>query len=245
MYQRDGVPPTSKWSVSHKAESYLTVTFTLALKQRNTLLLQQMLLENSDPASPKYGQHLTHKEVMELAAPTKKVQKKVINWLKDAATAYGTSNLIKITNHQDSIEVKATVAYVEQLFQTNIHVLINKKTNAAILKHIGPLSIPKKLLQYIELITGITELPPTDLPFLGKGVQKKTQENRKPFQDNQCNVPYNIKNLYSVDQTLVVTNPLANQSIYAEVSAGTEEGFGIGSVADWEQANNLPKVCVK
>jgi subtilase family serine protease len=241
IYQRSGAPKKSKWSLSHRAESHLPVTFTLALKQRNVQLLEQLLLEDADPLSPNYGQHLTHERVLEIVAPEKMVQRKVIRWIKEAAAAYGPQNLFELINHQDSIQVKATVEFVEKLFKTNMHVFINKKNHVAIIKHMGTLSIPQELVTHIELVTGITELPPTNIPFLNFGVQKKESATKKQAQDNLCNVPYNLRNLYGVPQTLTVTNPNATQSIYAEVSAGTQEGFGIGSVADFEHANNLPK----
>jgi subtilase family serine protease len=63
---------------------------------------------------------------------------------------------------------------------------------------------------------------------------------RRQDSDNACNVPYTMKAQYGVPQTLFVTNPSANASIYAEVSFDTPEGFGVGSVKDWEIANNLP-----
>jgi len=47
-----------------------------------------------------------------------------------------------------------------------------------------------------------------------------------------------LKKLYGIPLDLNVSNPDANQSIYA-MSQG-EEGFGVGSVAYWERANNLP-----
>jgi hypothetical protein len=86
------------------------------------------------------------------------------------------------------------------------------------------------------LITGITEFVPTRLPFLdGLSVEATNLGD----DDNQCNVPYTIKNLYNVPQTLYVTNANANQSIFAAYSGGPE-GFGFGSVAYSEKINGLP-----
>jgi len=103
-------------------------------------------------------------------------------------------------------------------------------------KHLGELSVPFQIAQHVDIITGITEFPPTDLPFLpSKG--KKSPPPASPTQDNSCNVPYNLKNLYGIPQNLTITNKNSNSSIYAEQSAGYPEGFGLPSLDYFEAAN--------
>jgi tripeptidyl-peptidase-1 len=205
--------------------------------------LEQILYKVSDPDSEDYGRHLTKSAITDLVAPPKTVQRKVISWVKKAAEEVGAENLIRLTNHKDSLEITATVELIEHLFETDMNAFINKKTKQAVIKHTGLLSIPEDISAHIEMVTGITELPPIDIPFLGSMVQKKENPvDKRQSGDNQCNVPYSIKTLYHIPTDLVVTNPNANQSIYAEISAGTPEGFGIGSVADFESANALPNV---
>jgi len=99
------------------------------------------------------------------------------------------------------------------------------------------LSVPTDLSGHIELITGITEFPPTEIPFLGSMVPRPGNGTYNP--GNLCNVPHTIKQLYGIPLDLNISNPNANQSIYAEDSSG-QEGFGIGSLAYWERANGLP-----
>ncbi len=91
------------------------------------------------------------------------------------------------------------------------------------------------MVQHIEVITGITEFPPTE-----NGPVIKGSVSQGP--DNQCNTPYNLKNLYGVPQNLFVTNRNATASIFAEGSVGNGEGFGAGAILFWESLLGLPAV---
>ena len=101
--------------------------------------------------------------------------------------------------------------------------------------------VPSDIAPLIDLVTGITELPPGNALQSSSELGNPNRFNRRQSDDNQCNVPYTIKKLYGVPENLMVTNPNANQSIYAQEQQGAD-GFGVGSVADFEKANALPPV---
>jgi len=234
LYERTGAPYNSKWSLLEPASPDEFVTFTIALKQSNLELLEQMLMDDSDPDSPKYGKHFTRKQITDIVSAPLPVQESVLQWINEVAVAYELENsIISIWNSGDSITVKATVEFIQKLFFTDMWLFYNEKNNVAIIKHLGTLSVPTDLVEHIDLITGITELPPIEIPFLGSLLPKQNYPT-----DNLCNVPFTFKSLYGIPQNINVTNQFANQSIYSEDSGGPE-GFGIGSVAAWQHANGL------
>jgi len=225
-----------------EADDLQRVSFTLALKQQNLDKLEAFFWDNSNPHSPNFAKHMTRQQVKELVAAPKAVQRQVLNWLYSTAAIVGNSHLVDIENRGDAIKVRATVRFVEKLFNTKMYLFYNERKEWVLAKHLGSLSVPMHLDEHIEMITGITELPPSRLPFLWDrdDVKEKSSQKRQGG-DNQCNVPYTIKNQYNVPQTLLMNNPNANASIYAEGSQGSPEGFGYGSVTDYEQANGLPR----
>lgn len=236
LYERSGAPGISKWSLLQPAHDSVPVTFTLALKQSNLDVLERLFWDNSNPDSPNYAKHLTREQVRRIIEPPQWVQDAVYDWMFETAREHNMEEgLINIFNGGDYLQVTATAALTERLFQTKLWTFAHQDKGTLVVKHLGTFSIPTDLVEHIEMVTGITEFAPTDLPFLGKGVQKKVQQD-----DNDCNVPYNIKKLYGIPLTLNVTNPNANQSIYAEASYDQPEGFGVGSLSYWEQANDLP-----
>jgi len=106
------------------------------------------------------------------------------------------------------------------------------------------MSVPMALSAHIEMISGINELPPGKLPFIWDHddyEDKMAARKKRQSDDNQCNVPYTIKNQYDVPQTLAITNKNSNVSIYCEDSIGNPEGFGFLDDLYWETANSLPR----
>jgi len=223
-----------------EADPEARLMFTLALHHRNLDILEQKLYEDADPTSPKYAQHLSREEIMALIAPTRDVQHQVISWIRFSATKVGASSLVDLKNFEDAIQVTCTVKLAKELFHATFHYWHNTLSGMRSIKHIGELSLPGEISKLVQLVTGITELPPHQGKLLQRYGKAKRQDG-----DNACNTPYSMKNLYNIPQDLQVTNPDANASIYAEVSFDTPEGFGVGSLSYWESANNLPANPIK
>lgn len=66
--------------------SYLQVKLTFALKQQNTDILEQLLLDVSDPDSPHYGEYRTVEDITNIVAPSEKTIETVRIWLLNSGT---------------------------------------------------------------------------------------------------------------------------------------------------------------
>eukprot|EP01118_Nematostelium_gracile_P005314 TRINITY_DN1673_c0_g1_i1.p1 TRINITY_DN1673_c0_g1~~TRINITY_DN1673_c0_g1_i1.p1 ORF type:complete len:431 (+),score=119.19 TRINITY_DN1673_c0_g1_i1:41-1294(+) len=232
IVKRDGVPDNSGWRVLRKALPEEKVTFTISLQQRNLAQLEERFWANSDPHSPVYARHMTHQEITDLTAPSQEVQLMVIAWIKRVASSLPQSNLMKMENQQDAIVITSTVLLAEKLFETELHLFGNERNKMAAIKHMGELSVPSTIASHITLVTGITELPPISIQ-----TEKKA---KRQTGNNLCNNPYTIKNLYNVPQDLYITKN-ASASIYAQATAGQVEGFGLGSIEDYQKSLDLPQ----
>lgn len=95
-HEGDGFSPAENgmvggcWQRGERVQAEELVHFRVAVKQSETGLkkLEEALLENSDPSSPQYGQHLSLDSVQELVAPPLHALQTVRQWL-DGAGATG------------------------------------------------------------------------------------------------------------------------------------------------------------
>jgi tripeptidyl-peptidase-1 len=233
LYKRSNVPINGQWNIIGNSASDELVSFTLALKQYNIDKLESAFYENSDPHSTYFTKHWNKNKILDLIAPPKEVTKKIFDWIDLVTKKVGSNQIISIVNNRDAITIRSTVLFAEMLFRTQMYKFENRITKKVVIKHLGDLSVPVSISQHIDLVTGITELNPTNH-------QIKRLGNQRAEEDNQCNTPYTIKELYGVPQNLTVTNKESNQSIYAEDSNHIDEGFGFNSIAYWEKSNGIP-----
>lgn len=103
------------WSKTGKLDSRSTVPFKIGLAQSNLDKFDDLLMEVSDPKSPKYGQHWNAKQVAETFAPSPESDEAVRQWLKDAGI---TEDRLETSQSLGWLKFMATVEEAERLLQT-------------------------------------------------------------------------------------------------------------------------------
>lgn len=73
------------------ATAQVQVMFTVAVKQSNIALLEQMLLSVSDPLSSQYGKHLSLDQVNALVHPKASSIQAVLTWMSSYGISAGGS----------------------------------------------------------------------------------------------------------------------------------------------------------
>jgi len=234
FYYRESAPATLDWEPVSRAPKGAVVTLHVALKQRNLEKMLALLEADSDPDSPVFGRHKTREEILALVAPPRSVQLKVENWIHRIASRHPRGH-VKVQNLGDAIKVSGSVAFVEELFETELHVFENTNGEQMI-KHLGALNLPVEIFHFVEMVTGITEFPPASV--------LRKPESKAPLQNanNQCNVPFTIKKLYSIPDDLFV-NAKTNVTIFSSSVGGAPgaEGFGEPDLLQYQTANGLSK----
>ena len=109
------------------------LNFTLLLKQKNTHILEQELIDRSDPYSKNYAKWLTNTEINTIIQPDDYTP--VIKSLQ--------VNNISYTAHIDNIKCEGTVKNIQNFFQTTIH------GNTA--------SLPPALSPHIDMVLGSSD----------------------------------------------------------------------------------------
>ncbi|KAI2633346.1 tripeptidyl-peptidase 1 precursor [Xylaria nigripes] len=105
------------WTKIARAPSDHVMQIQIGLKQSNFAELEKQLYEVSDPAHPKYGQHLSAAEVEELVKPTKETSDLVHEWLRN----HGIKPL-SYSAAKDWLTVSLPVSAIEQLLDTEYHI---------------------------------------------------------------------------------------------------------------------------
>jgi tripeptidyl-peptidase-1 len=103
------------WQRGVRGDPATKVNVKIALKMLNTLKLQNEIMAVSSPRSSRYGQHLTKDELTELTSPDADMQNVVSSWLA------GADLVSTVSPRGDRIELQATIAELEALFQTKVH----------------------------------------------------------------------------------------------------------------------------
>jgi len=99
----------SGWTAVAPASPQQKLALTFAVKQRNVKLLEEVLLQVSDPSSPRYGQHLSMEQVHRLVAPAAESVQAVLSWLQSAGVNVSEC---KHSPNSDFITATVTVAQV-------------------------------------------------------------------------------------------------------------------------------------
>ena len=91
------------------------MTLRISLKQPNFKKLEENLYAVSDPASPRYGQHLSKEQVEELVAPSPHGLNAVNDWL--ASLGFDVHGLVRSPS-LDWLKVDTTVKLAEEMLNT-------------------------------------------------------------------------------------------------------------------------------
>lgn len=176
-----------KWTRVADAPADAPIDLNIVLKQSNFAELERQLHAVSDPASSRYGQHLSEAEVNQLIRPTDKASNDVQEWLE----AHGINRTsCHYSPAQDWVRVTLPVSDAESLLNTKYSVY--KHEDGSTLIRTPQWSLPEHLHEHVMAVQ------PTN-SFMR---QTKFKTNFKPFGGMSLpdtEVP-DVKQLYAVAQ---------------------------------------------
>lgn len=145
--------PPAGFEVVSPAPPTKLITFHIALKQRNLAALTSLFEEISDPSNVKYGQYMTHAEIVAIVAPS----------AEDVAKALVAFPFC--TSLGDSLKCVASVAAIEAIFQTKMFTVRHLASSLTLTRALGSVSVPADLADLIEFVTPLNQYA---LPSLHK-----------------------------------------------------------------------------
>lgn len=150
------------WLRISRAHPMEPLKMSFAIKQKNINLLQDTLLQVSDPTSPQYGHHLSMEQVHDMVAPAPEHIQTVYQFLKHYQPdlkQYQTSP------NGDFINVIMTVSTAERLLNTHYYLyeynttLTNKNTRPITAIRCHEYSLPTNIASLIDFVAPTLRFP--------------------------------------------------------------------------------------
>ena len=141
----DRIPPS--WTQTTRATATDVLTFHVALKHNQAEHIFKTLKQVSDPHSKQYAKYLSPHELKTLFAAPQSVQEQAESFFHDHEAECISSG--------SSLKCKATALAVEQMFDTEMYHFTRNNMVTSIVRHTNTLSIPDKLHDSIEFVTGL------------------------------------------------------------------------------------------
>ncbi|EME85089.1 uncharacterized protein MYCFIDRAFT_60025 [Pseudocercospora fijiensis CIRAD86] len=144
--ERHNVP--REWTkISHTDKSQ-TIHLAIGLKQQNEGVVEEHLLQVSDPSHHRYGKHLTAAEIQDIVRPSQESQDLVKSWLEE----HGISGFHNPAN--DFIHVVIPVEKAEALLDTTYSKFQHK--DGTVLDRAPEWSLPLHLHDHIDVVQPTT-----------------------------------------------------------------------------------------
>ncbi|NWW97334.1 TPP1 peptidase, partial [Caloenas nicobarica] len=145
------VPPG--WAHTGRVSPGHPVQLTLALRQRGTAHLAQLVDAVSDPRSPRYGQHLSLQQLRDLVQPSSATLMTVLKWLQ----GHGVENCSSVTT-LDFLECRMPASTAERLLPgAEFHRYV--KGQRSLVRSPLPYAVPEELAEHIDFVGGLHRFP--------------------------------------------------------------------------------------
>jgi len=170
------------------------VDMNIGLKRRNLDVLEKVLLEVSDPKSPKYGEHLNDEQMRQLIGTKPESVAAVKAWL----ARHGITN-VEVSKHMDSMKFKATRAQVSSLLQVQWAQYENAATKQRSIRALDASIIPAEFAETIEMVVGHRgwPMPPQPGRKVNKNEKKVADDKKWAFNPDVDVTPNTIFRTYN------------------------------------------------
>ncbi|EJD41708.1 family S53 protease [Auricularia subglabra TFB-10046 SS5] len=190
----------------HGADPDHMLKMRIALRQNNIAGLEEELMAVSDPASPRYGQHLSKEQVEEYVRPPPEVVAAVKAWLSDNGITPST-----ISPAGDWLAFSVPVSKANTIFRANFTVFSHGETGDSSVRTLS-YSIPTELRGAIDVVHPTTTFPNLFglKPTFTSPLQKKAKR-QVPGSCNTVVTPNCLLTLYNYDGKCGLPRILSNQ----------------------------------
>jgi tripeptidyl-peptidase-1 len=142
-------PVPNGWTKVGPAPKSTVIKLQIGLKQGNEGVIEQHLLQVSDPKHPRYGQHLSTSEVHNIIKPSDDTDSLVRSWLADNNITAFTYSPAK-----DWVSMPLTVGQVESLLQTEYYVFVHNDGTTVV--RAPEWSLPLYLHEHVDVVQPTT-----------------------------------------------------------------------------------------
>ncbi|KZT01406.1 tripeptidyl peptidase A [Laetiporus sulphureus 93-53] len=149
---KETVHPPHGWTNVRPAPANHIIELRIGLPQPNFSMLEQHLLEISDPFHARYGAHLSKEEVEALVAPHPDSVDAVDEWLESYGIAQSD---IARSPAKDWVVVRVPVRLAEEMLDTEYHIWTHTASGDSLVRTTA-YSLPENLLEHVDVIQPTT-----------------------------------------------------------------------------------------
>ncbi|KAJ6782676.1 hypothetical protein PWT90_02438 [Aphanocladium album] len=131
-----------------------SISASIALKQNNVEKAEAILLDISDPDSPRYGQHLTSEEIVNLFAPEEKKIDHVKKWLVSSGVP---GDSVQVSGSRGWIQFNTTAGQLGDMLQAEYH-HYTARDSSEIEVGTDAYSLPEDISSLVEFVHPATSL---------------------------------------------------------------------------------------
>ncbi|QUC20437.1 uncharacterized protein UV8b_04678 [Ustilaginoidea virens] len=148
VHEKRGLHTAPAWEKREPVDGATVVPVRIALKQTNLDKGMDLILDVSQPGSPKYGKHYKADEVAALFAPAQKTIDAVKGWLVKAGVP---ANKIYLSKSKAWLSFATTVDKLQQLVKADYHVYENLRSRD---EHVGTeqYKLPADVAPFVDFI---------------------------------------------------------------------------------------------
>jgi tripeptidyl-peptidase-1 len=195
------------------------IWFTIAVNQKNSEYLRQLLMQVSDPTNSHYGHYLTTNEIRHIVTDYE-ANEKVSDWINNVG--------LNCTNYGDSFQCFSNSSQVGKLF--NVIMYKSAKYGWTPRSYIDYIT-PAQIAPFIRFIDGLSNMP------LEKKKPVTSKVNKTSNIDNGLFTREVAIRLYNITHTTVSNNSLFSSGGVIEFQEG---GYVPEYIEIFEEYNDLP-----
>jgi tripeptidyl-peptidase-1 len=206
-------------AVSSSLPIIFDVEFSVALKQNNTELIKQTLLDISNPLSSQYGKYWSLEKISKYTETEPKYKNTVINWFIDNGIPRSDMNVYSDsiycrTNKTDDVQRMFNVTFIPYTLQNKTYLVAS-----------GDYRIPEELNEAIDFVEGISR---KRIPHTIKKYKSLSESVDPGYMAREV-----IERLYNIKDDVIVDN---NESVGAVEYQGNS-GFSQDNLIQSQKYN--------
>ncbi|KAJ5729534.1 uncharacterized protein N7483_004042 [Penicillium malachiteum] len=177
LHERRDFIPTS-WSEERRLDASTSLPVRIGLVQSNLDYGHELLMQMSNPASSRYGKHMTESEIHDLFAPSQERVDNVRYWLESSGIA---SHRISQSTNKQWIQFDADADELERLLRTEYYIYSHAKTGRS---HVAcrEYHVPHSVSDDIDYITpGIALREVSNVRQSQNDIQKRSGDGILPI----------------------------------------------------------------
>jgi tripeptidyl-peptidase-1 len=185
---------SKQWSYSSLCDDSDQIKLTFAVKQQNIDLIEEKLLEVSDPASPKFGQHWSAKEIHEFLKPKDESLEILLDWFN--YYNIDEDSIEYLSSNKDFIRVTTTIEVANEMLHTEYAYWTNKDGNKK-MRVKDKYYVPTTIAEHLDFVLPTLRFPPRRHT---KSINKLGTDPSAISQDSiTYNTPERIRSLYQMN----------------------------------------------